>query len=87
MGLHPKTIISKRDFWPSTGKTYNTQQGRDACSAVLVLLNRGWELMHWLCVVTVISTALDGVGIWRHAWSGRSVGSDSALPGLLEKEW
>jgi hypothetical protein len=50
-------------------------------------LNRGWELMHRLGVVTVISTALDGVGIWRHAWSGRSIGSDSALPGLLEKKW
>jgi hypothetical protein len=43
--------------------------------------------MHWLRVVPVVGSALDGVGIWRDAWSGGSVGSDSALPRLLEKEW
>lgn len=43
--------------------------------------------MHLLGVVPMIGSALDCVGIWRDAWSWGSIGSDSTLPGLLEKKW
>jgi len=70
-----------------SGKTYNAQEGRYTCSAVLVLLHRSWELMHWLGVISLISATLDSVGIRRNTWSGRSIGSNPSLPCLLEEKW
>jgi hypothetical protein len=42
--------------------------------------------MHWLGVVSLIRPTVNGVGIWRDAWSGRSIGSNSSLPCLLKQE-
>jgi hypothetical protein len=42
--------------------------------------------MHWLAVVSLIRPTVNGVGIWRDARSGRSVGSNSSLPRLLKQD-
>ena len=42
--------------------------------------------MQGLAVVSLIRPTVNGVGIWRDAWGGRSVGSYSSLPRLLEQK-
>jgi hypothetical protein len=42
--------------------------------------------MHWLGVVSLVRPTVNGVGIWRDAWSGRGISSNSSLPCLLKQE-
>lgn len=66
--------------------TYNTQQGRNAGSIGLILLDRGRQLVHWLVVVALVCATANSLSVWRDTWSGRTIGSDSSLPCLLEQE-